>query len=308
MTSSPIKKVLVIGPTGNVGKSTVKALLNENFHVTGLTRESSTATLPPGVQHLKTDFTPSSLARAFANQDAVISTISSITPAGALSLQTSLIDAAIAAGVKIFVPSEYGIDTSSRSAADYVPFLADKIATVDYLKAQQDRISWVAVITGSMFDWGLEIPGFGGWNVAARTATIYDGGDIPYEATNLDQVGRAIARSLRKHEMTRNQYVYVNSFTVTQNEVLRALERATGEKFSVAQGTVEELWQGGAAKVKEGQPVGVLDMIAGAIYGKGGLAHYSATKGLWNEKLGLQQENLDEFLGNYVAGKQGSKC
>ncbi|KAJ9156320.1 NAD(P)-binding domain [Pleurostoma richardsiae] len=300
MASSPIKHVLVIGAGGNVGKSTVKALLEEDFQVTGLTRQSSEAKLPAGVRHIKTDYSEASLLKAFQGQDAVISTVSSIVPGGALALQKAFVDAAVAAGVKVFFPSEYGIDTSDRAASEYIPFLADKVETVDYLKAQEDKISWTAVITGSMFDWGLNIPGFGGWNVPARTVTLFDGGDIPYEATNLDQVGRAIAKSLKKPELTRNQYVYVNSFTVTQNEVLKALETVTGEKFKVSQGTVEGLWQDGAAKVKEGQPLGALAQIAGAVYGKGGLGHFSATKGLWNERLGLPQENLLEVVSQII--------
>jgi hypothetical protein len=63
------------------------------------------------------------------------------------------------------------------------------------------------------------------------------------------------------------------------------------------------LWNDGAAKVKEGQGLGVLGMIAGAVYGKGHLAQYFSTKGLWNEKLGLPQEDLTEFLQKYVTAK-----
>ncbi|WYZ35529.1 hypothetical protein EsH8_X_000176 [Colletotrichum jinshuiense] len=304
MSLPTIKNVLVIGPGGNVGKSTVKALLEENFLVTGLTRESSSATLPEGVRRVTSDFSEASLLEAFKNQDAVISTISSVQPGGDLSLQKTLVDAAIASGVKVFVPSEFGIDTADPTAQEYIPFLADKAETLNYLKERQAKISWTAVVTGSMFDWGLNIPGFGGWNVAARTVTIFDGGDISFEATNLDQVGKAIAKCLKRPDLTRNQHVYVNSFTTTQNEVLKALEKATQDKFAVSQGSVEELWRGGLTQVEQGQPLGAVAMVAGAIYGKGGLAHYSVTKGLWNERLGLPQEDLDEFIGNYVREKK----
>ncbi|KAH0423112.1 hypothetical protein CcaCcLH18_12397 [Colletotrichum camelliae] len=303
MNSTSIRKVLVIGASGNVGSSAIKALLEDGFQVTGLTRETSVASLPQGVAHLKSDFSEASLANIFEGQDAVVSTLSSISPAGALASQNSLIDAAIAAGVKVFIPSEYGVDTADSSAPEIIPFLADKIETLNYLKKKQDKISWTAIVSGAMFDWGLAIPGFGGWNVAARTATIYDGGDIPFDATNLDQVGRAISKSLKNPELTRNQHVYVNSFTITQNQVLRALEKATGDKFDISHGSVEELWQTGAAQVRDGQPLGALGLIAGAVYGKGGLAQYSAKNGLWNEKLGLPEEDLEEFLERYVTGK-----
>lgn len=282
-----------------MGKSTINALLEEKFHITGLTRESSEATLPAIVKHVKTDYSETSLLEAFKGQDAVISTISG----GGLALQKLIVDAAIAAGVKVFFPSEYGVDTSIRSSSEVIPLLATKIETLDYLKLHQDKISWTALITGSVFDWGLDRPSFGGWNLPARTVTIYDGGNIPYEATNLGQIGKAIAASLRNPELTKNQYVYVNSFTVTQNEVLRALEKATGESFTVSQSSVEQLRDDGARKLKDGQPLGMLALVASAFYGKGGLAHFSVTKGLWNDKLGLPQENLDEFLVKYMSGK-----
>lgn len=301
MSVSAIKNVVVVGASGNVGKSTLKALSEEGFQVTGLSRHFPETGVPAGVKFINSDYSAASLLNAFKGQDAVISTVSSTNP-GALDLQKSLIDNAIAAGVKIFVPSEYGVDTSDRSSPNFIPFLEGKIAILDFLRERQDNISWFALVTGSLFDWGLKIPGFGGWDLGARTATIYDGGDVPYEATTLDQVGRAITKSLKCSGHTRNQFVYVNSFTVTQNEVLKALEKVTGDKFVVSQGIVEDLWQGGATHLKEGQPLGVLAMIAGTIYGKGRLANYSKTKGLWNEKIGLAQERLDEVIESLIAG------
>ncbi|KAF4463288.1 hypothetical protein FALBO_9894 [Fusarium albosuccineum] len=301
--SSSINKVLALGASGNVGRSTLKALLEEQFVVSGLTRESSKATLPAGIKHLKSDYTSTSLIEAFKGQDAVISTLSGLLPGDALSLQKTFVDAAIVASVKIFVPSEFGIDTSDHAAADVIPFLADKIKTLDYLKANEDSISWISVVSGSMSDWGFNIPSMGGWDLGARTVTLFDGGDIPFEATNLDQVGRAIAKSLKKPNITKNQYVYVNSFTVTQNQILAALERATDDKFTISHSTVDELWNSGAAKIKEGQPFGTLAQISAAIYGKGGLANYSVSRGLWNDKIGLEQENLDEAVDAIVVGR-----
>lgn len=301
MSASAIKNVLVVGASGNVGKSTLKALSEDGFQVTGLSRNLPADDVPAGVKCISSDYSSASLVDAFQGQDAVVSAVSSTEP-GALELQQTLVDAAIAAGVKRFFPSEYGVDTSERSSPDFIPFLAGKIAILDYLRERQDKISWTALVTGSLFDWGLKVPGFGGWDLGARAVTIYDGGDIPYEATTLDQVGRAISKGLKNPELTRNQYVFVNSFTVTQNKVLKALEKITGDKLTVSQSTVEDLWQGGAAQVKEGQPMGLLGMIAGTIYGKGGLANYSVNKGLWNERIGLEQENLDEVLKSLIAG------
>ena len=303
-----IKKVVVLGAGGNVGKSTIKALLAEpgRFEVTGVTRKDSGAVLPGVVRHVRSDYSKQSLQDAFAGQDAVVSTVSG----SGLSEQTAIVDAAIAAGVQVLIPSEYGIDTALPAATDFVPFLKDKVAVVQYLRSKEDQISWTAIVTGSIFDWGLNIPGFGGWNLPARSVTIYDGGDVEYEATTLDQVGRAITAALEHHELTKNKHVYVNSFTITQNQVLSALEKATGDKFTVTHDSSDDLWQDGVNKVSQGQRLGVLAQIASAFYGKGaklGLGNYSRSRGLWNDRLDLAPEDLESFLQGYVGNKAGAQ-
>lgn len=298
--SSPIKNVVVVGASGDVGQPLVKALLESDFNVTALTRESSSAIFPSGVKVIKTDYSPTSLVEAFQGQDAVVSTIASTS----VRTQTSLVDSAIAAGVKVFLPSEFGVDTAASNAVDVIPGLTAKIETVQYLKSVQAKISWAVVVTGALFDWGFKYPGFGGWNLSSRTAVIYDGGNIPFEATNLDQTGKAVAAILRNPELSRNQYVYVNSFTATQNEILKALENSTGEKFQVTGASVEATWKGGLEKVARGGDEvrdGVIATIHAAYYGKGNVNNYSATRGLWNEKLGLPKEDLDETVSRIIA-------
>ncbi|KLO83353.1 2`-hydroxyisoflavone reductase [Fusarium fujikuroi] len=295
-----VTKVAVIGASGNVGKSTVKALLQEGFQVTGLTRASSSSTLPQSINTVKTDYSEESLVKALRGHDAVVSTASGIAPGQILPFQKLMVNAAIKAGVKVFVPSEFGVDTANPEAPKVIPFVQDKIDTLGYIKTKNGELSWIAIVSGAMFDWGLDIPGFGGFDIAARTVRLFDGGYIAYEATNLDQVGRAIAKSLKHLEITRNQHVYVNSFTVTQNDVLHALEKATGDKFQVSHGTVKGLWEAGAEQVRNGDAMGALAQISGAIYGKGGVANYSVDKGLWNDKIGLPGENLQEFVEAYI--------
>ncbi|OAG42678.1 hypothetical protein AYO21_02961 [Fonsecaea monophora] len=305
---STIKKVVVLGAGGNVGKSIIKALLAENgrFEVTGLTREASSARLPADVQHLRSDFSQQSLIHAFQGQEAIVSTLSG----GGLAEQSAIVDAAIAAGVRVFIPSEYGIDTANPAATEVVPFLKAKVAAVDYLRSKQDKISWTAVIIGALFDWGLNIPGFGGWNVPDRKVTIYDGGEIPYEATTLDQVGRGVTAILKHPDITKNNYVYINSFTITQNQLLEIFEKITGDQFAVTHDSSEQLWQSGFNQIQEGQRLGVLAQIASAFYAKGAelnLANYSKTRGLWNDRLEIPNEKLESFLKEYLSTRPNSQ-
>lgn len=295
-------KVAVLGASGSVGQTAIKALLAVpgKFEVTGFTRVDSTATLSPTVKHVKTDYSYSSLVSALKGQDAVVST----TAGGILSEQVAAVDAAIAAGVKIFLPSEYGFDTAVQEAPQVSPGLKAKIELLDYLKSKEDKISWVAVVVGNIIDWCLAIPGFGGIDIPARKAKIFDGGDVPYDATTLGRVGTAISAVLENIELTRNQFVYVNSLTTTQNQLVESLEKATGEKFEVTTGTSEELWQNGKAALEKGSARGRLDIIAAGLYQKGAslkMAQYSENRGLWNDRLGLPEESLTDVVNGILA-------
>jgi nucleoside-diphosphate-sugar epimerase len=307
--SSPIKNVIVAGASGSIGPSIIASLLSNGFSVSVLTRETSTATFSNNVTVHRTDYSAQSLLQAFKGQDAVVSALA--TTAG--DQQVRLIDAAIAAGVERFIPSEFGIDTSDPAIADLIPPTQGKLDTVRYLRTKENEgLSWTSVCVGAIFDWTFQHPGLMGWNVPARKATIFDGGNTPFEATNLDQIGTAIAAILmpENFDETKNQFVYINSFTVTQSQILKGLEKVTGDCFAVEYVASAEVMRQSLKQMQspsdpqsEGDssyssiPFG---MIAAAIYNHGGFNNFSATKGLWNKRLRLPDGDLEATLARVI--------
>lgn len=86
---------------------------------------------------------------AFKGQDAVVQIYFSGAPQSKV-----LIDAAIKAGVKRFIPSEFGIDKGDDEVVKMVPFLAFKQEVSDYLISKEDTgLTWTGIITGGFFDW-----------------------------------------------------------------------------------------------------------------------------------------------------------
>lgn len=307
--SPAIKNIIVIGGSGSIGRPIIDALLAASFNVSVVTRESSTATFPPRVTVHRSDYSERSLLPAFKNKDAVVSTIATYS----VQEQISLIDIAIKAGIKRFIPSEYGIDTSLPHISEFVPPAVHKHDVVKYLKTKESSgLSWTAICVGGFFDWVFQYPGLMGWNLPERKVTIFDGGDIEYEVTNVDQIGRAVANSLLPQyiEQTTNVYVYINSFTVSQNRVLSELERLTGNKFEVTNITLEDLSRAGMEKLKSkdafesqggGQYApGSVEVITALIHGYGGFNNFSKTQGLWNKRLGLPVEDLKETLERVI--------
>jgi hypothetical protein len=202
-----------------------------------------------------------------------------------------------------------------------VPVAYLKTEVVSYLQRHEASISWSVICTGAFFDWAFQFPGIMGWNIPARTAMLFDGGDVPYEATNVSQIGAAVAAVLSATpspdgtpmvDRTRNTYVYVNSFTTTQNDVLRLLEKHSGSTFTVQHVDGADVARDGNVRAAKSVPSfrptgnleyadGVSETVFAAIYGNGNLNHFSQTKGLWNDALGLESEDLEDTVKRVVA-------
>jgi len=283
---------------GNLGPSVLNVFLQSSLNVTVLSREGSTSKFPSGVKVNYADYASiDSLTTAFKGQDAVVSLVGNT----GFSAQQKLIDAAIAAGVKRFLPSEFGSNTQDERVLAEVPIFQPKVDTVKYLKTKEAEISWSSVITGPFFDWGLKV-GFLGLDSSTKTATLIDDGKATFSSTNLRQIGLAVVRVLENPDLTKNQYVFVSSFETSQKELLEVAEKVTGEKWKVEDVSGKGLLESGGAKLQKGDFSGVGDLIKGSAFGKAGLGNLKP-EGLWNEKLGLPKEDLEESVKAALAGK-----
>ncbi|KZM18726.1 uncharacterized protein EKO05_0006568 [Ascochyta rabiei] len=293
-----IKNVIIVGAGGNLGPSVLKAFLDSSLNTSVLSREGSSSTFPSGVKVLRANYESiDSLTQAFKGQDAVISLVGG----AALGEQTKLIDAAIAAGVKRFLPSEFGNDTENTKAQAIVPMFKAKVAILDYLKSKEDAISWTAVATGPFFDWGLKV-GFLGFHAPSKTATIIGSGKVTFSTTNLYTIGVAAVKVLENAEATKNQRVFVSEFQTTQDEILAAAEKITGEKWTVNKVAVQDHLAKGNELLAKGDFSGIGNLIQVSIYDEQALSDLKP-QGLWNEKLGLKQGSYEDTIKAAFAGK-----
>lgn len=141
---APIENVLILGGTGSIGTPIVSALLSSHphkFNVSVYTRSKAKAKLPPSVTVIEGDYEPGSLASAFRGQDAVISALATVS-ATDHAQQKTIIDAAIGAGVKRYVPSEFGLDTSEKRAEEAIPPIGGKREVIKYIRSREESISW----------------------------------------------------------------------------------------------------------------------------------------------------------------------
>lgn len=137
--------------SGNIGEIIVPVLLASGLAVTAVTRENSNTTFPPGAKVVTTDYhSLDSLTSILQGIDAVVSLVG---PQGIVH-QNRMIDAAVAAGVKYFLPSEFGHDYNNPRVFSLVPGFAAKKAVIQYLETKEkEGLSWTMIITGLWFDW-----------------------------------------------------------------------------------------------------------------------------------------------------------
>ncbi|KAL6887567.1 hypothetical protein HDV57DRAFT_508313 [Trichoderma longibrachiatum] len=234
-------RVAVAGATGDLGVPIVKALLAAGHHVTALIREGSnnTSKLPksPNLSITPVDYSSvQSLEFALKGHAVVISTLTSTS----VGDQNPLIDAAITAGVTRFIPSEFGSDVLNEKR-NKLPVFEGKVKSHEYLKAAATKnpsFTYTAICVGAFLDWGLH--GFI-VNVPERSAVIYNGGDVPFSATNLDTVGRAVVGVIEHLPETANRPVYIHDAVVTQNQLIQFAKEKDGREWKITHKSTEEM-------------------------------------------------------------------
>ncbi|PSN58963.1 NAD(P)-binding protein [Corynespora cassiicola Philippines] len=271
MTS--LKSIAVVGASGNLGQAIVPFLIRANFNVTAICRSDSTASFAENINVIKTEYTLGPLTEFLKGQDVVLCVLD---PA-ALAAEAVVIDAATSAGVKWFIPSEFGHNTADERVLSSLPLLKGKTDIVTKLESKKaSGLNWVGIVTGLFFDWCLSRD-FLGFNIKEKTALIWDEGDTKFHSTNIGDIGMALVNLLSNPgtlEKVKNTYVYISSFEVTQNEILLELERATGTTFQVRRFSSEDMKQSALKSLAQGDRSAVGVLLQYVAWGNEGLGHF----------------------------------
>lgn len=265
-----VELTIYIQATGNLGPAMLNALRESKlFDVTVLTRKESNHKFPSDVRVQRVDYTSkSSLVDALQGQEGLVSTLSIF----GIDAQKTLIDAAIAAGVQRFIPSEFGSNSLNPKVAA-IPIFKPKLEVQEYLKdkvAKTPGFSYTLVFPGTFLDWGLAVGML--VNVKGKSATLRDGGDVPFSASRLSTVGQAVVGVFSRPQETANRAVFVKDIDTTQNQMISLAKEIdpSGEwKIDHASTEVEE------REAYEGLAKGQVDLgvitkfLFRAVYGEG---------------------------------------
>ncbi|KAF4982192.1 hypothetical protein FDECE_17558 [Fusarium decemcellulare] len=231
-----LKKVLLVGANGNLGTVLLDGLVaSKSFDITVAKRASSTST-PAHVSSINIitipdDMSVEGLVPALEGQDVVIASF----PLKDVSQHLRLAEASVKAGVKRFIPADFGsCDAQSDEAKRLLKLYRDKDLVREKcveLAKENSGFSWTALVCGHFFDFGIR-DGLLHFDLETNSAVILDKGDIPASAATLRRVGEALVAVLKRPDTTKNRLLYVHSFCKTQLEVLASLEKATGATWT----------------------------------------------------------------------------
>ena len=145
---------------------------------------------------------------------------------------------------------------------------------------------------------------------------MFDNGDARFDCSTLEQTGKAVAATLLPEhvEQTKNQYVFVHSTSVTQQQLLSIMEETSGSKFNVVPNKVEDINVQGKemyyrhSKDKELEDLGdvpefqisIVLMISSGIFGLGGVSNFAEKTKYWMKTLGLEEEDPREIMRKVI--------
>ncbi|EKD15577.1 hypothetical protein MBM_06205 [Drepanopeziza brunnea f. sp. 'multigermtubi' MB_m1] len=173
------------------------------------------------------------MTEALAGQDEVVSAFAS----QAVATQKVLIDAAVKAGDKRFLPSEFGVDLRNPGQSSSV--YAAKVEIEEYLDALavKTEISYTLLYNGLVYngpflDWVLRNEML--LNFKERKAEIYNGGDQFFSTTRLSNVGKAVRGILTHPRETADRAIRVRDTDISQKMLLKlAQPLSPGEEWQV---------------------------------------------------------------------------
>jgi len=240
-----LHNIVVVGATGHVGAFIVQALLEDKAHFTSITALTQTDAndakfsdlKTKGVKVIQTNFEDhAALVHALKGADAVVSAVGVIH----IKSQNNILEAAVEAGVKRFIPSDFAHDPRNPTFRNH-PLMADKLVVTKRLEelAHQGKITYTSVSTGFFAEMVIKA-GYLGFDLQKHEALLLDNGRHLVVFTSMIDIGRFTAATLRHPETSANKELCFNSFVSTTFGLLQAFERATGKKFTVKHSTTEE--------------------------------------------------------------------
>jgi len=233
---SGLKSIVVAGGSAGLGSFIVKSLLDlkssthPEISVYILSRSANFLSVPErlGVDYGSEESIASTLKKV--NADVVIAALGS---GGLTDVQHTLAKASAKAGVKLFVPSEFGTPTDLDDGKANV--FALKAQTADLCK--ELGLPYLRIFTGGFSEWLINTPLMGLY-IKPPKLIILGPGDKPFSLTTRTDIGRFTAYAILNEPLSRlqNWILRIEGDRLTYNDIRAIAEEQFGkDKLEVVQ-------------------------------------------------------------------------
>lgn len=241
MSVSAAKSILIVGATGTLGSAVLNGFLADKYKgavsvsvlarplaadATDAKKAAAASLTARGVKVVTGDLSSSveQLTPLLKGFDVVISAVAG---ANLGADQLRLISAAKAAGVRWFVPSEFGFDAAAAGRGSIIPIFDDKIIAVEAVKAA--GLDYTLFATGAFTEYALSP--FFGVDSATKTLTYPISGAAKFTTTTLADIGAIVADAIVTGK-GRNATVKTAGATLTYAQLGDVLDRVSGSKWT----------------------------------------------------------------------------
>lgn len=274
--------------------------------MTVLARQSSQAQFPASVKVVRVDYNSvPDLTAALTGQNAVVSVLTT----SAMETQIPLIEAAMKAGVRRYLPSEFCANIGNPKAAS-LPVYHSKLAIHEAIKQQardHPHFTYTLIRNGPFLDWSMAYGFF--FSLDGGSTPFYDGGDRPFSTTTLATIGRAVVEVLRHSEETRNRAVFVQDLVTTQRKMLAIAQKVAPDcKWTPSDVSTADM----EIMARDKYANGMVDLAASmgffcrSVFGEGYGGEFQEVD---NELLGIPLKtdaDLEELIRGVLSGQKST--
>ncbi|PVH86459.1 hypothetical protein DL98DRAFT_510523 [Cadophora sp. DSE1049] len=243
------------------------------------------------VTHIQTDFSESELQKHFQGVDTIICTLTGSD----LHLSGPLIDAAPAAGIKLFIPSEYGLDTSNSKIIELLPPYRTRFEIQEKLRAS--RMGWKAIYSGIGLEEAMKADGVMGVDALWASVVVFPGSEKAKVAiSSYADVARSITGIVRGEEEGVGNEVYTCGFRCTLEEVIAVVEKELEKDLDRYEGDLKGADKEATERMKRGYfDGGVALMGRVAVWD-----HNIDAWGAWKDQKGKEADEWETELRKVV--------
>ncbi|KAI5297594.1 hypothetical protein KEM55_004489 [Ascosphaera atra] len=212
------------------------------------------------------------------------------------------------AGVRRFIPSEWGTDPRETVSRKRLPQFAVKTTVYNHLVklAEEGKIEFTTFATGPFLAPPV-LKFFLAADIPSRTLNVWDEkkADIKISTTTVPAIGHAIAKSLTPELAGQfvNKPVFIHSASFTARTVRAAFEKATGSKWEVKNVDIDALLEEKTKALHEGDLGALRDVIRGVLLDPELQPDFEVAAGPGEETseiLGVPKADIEELVKQVV--------